>query len=244
MNDDIHAFPHTGTAYRSTIYTPFTLSVPSEIGMSGGGSAGEGEGGNAAPQGAPHRAPVVFEEEGWTESADGLQSTKNNPLTATTPVGEPWVMLLLAIAYIFLRGKRLRTAAMVLLIAAIPAAATTVSLTIQNSAVRAGEKVIVAPTVTSAPEGKSFLCWELCHDEACAYPVEEVIEAVNELVKEGLVHHVGMTECTAEELRRGNEVCPIKYFEKEYSPKSLWRLECPTKVFFLSVSPDEVVWLA
>ena len=28
------------------------------------------------------------------------------------------------------------------------------------------------------------------------------------------------------------------------SPKSLWRLECPTKVFFLSISPDEVVWLA
>ena len=50
-----------------------------------------------------------------------------------------------------------------------------------------------------------------------AYPVEEGIEAVNELVKEGLVRHVGMTECTAEELRRGNEVCPIRYFEKEYS---------------------------
>ncbi len=50
-----------------------------------------------------------------------------------------------------------------------------------------------------------------------AYSVEEVIEAVNELVKEGLVRHVGMTECTAEELRRGNEICPIKYFEKEYS---------------------------
>ena len=49
------------------------------------------------------------------------------------------------------------------------------------------------------------------------YPVEEVIEAINELVKEGLVRHVGMTECTAEELRRGNKVCPIKYFEKEYS---------------------------
>lgn len=142
--------------------------------MSGSGSAGEGEDGNAAPQGAPHRAPVVFEEEGWTESADGLQSTKNNPLTATAPAGEPWVMFLLAIAYIFLRGKRLRTAAMVLLLAAIPAAATTVRLDIQNSAVRAGEKVIVAPTVTSAPAGKSFLCWELYHDEACAYPVEGV----------------------------------------------------------------------
>ena len=50
-----------------------------------------------------------------------------------------------------------------------------------------------------------------------AYPVEEVIGAVNELVKEGLVRHVGMTETTASELRRGNKVCPIKYFEKEYS---------------------------
>ena len=50
-----------------------------------------------------------------------------------------------------------------------------------------------------------------------AYPVEEVIGAVQELVKEGLVRHVGMTETTAHELRRGNEVCPIKYFEKEYS---------------------------
>ena len=50
-----------------------------------------------------------------------------------------------------------------------------------------------------------------------AYSVEEVIGAVNDLVKEGLVRHVGMTETSAEELRRGNSVCPIKYFEKEYS---------------------------
>ena len=50
-----------------------------------------------------------------------------------------------------------------------------------------------------------------------AYPVEEVIEAVQELVKEGLVRHVGMTETSADELRRGHAVCPIKYFEKEYS---------------------------
>lgn len=148
--------------------------------MSGGGSAAAGEGGNAAPLGAPHRAPVVFEEDGWTGSADGLQSTQNNPLTATTPVGEPWVMLLLAIAYIFLRGKRLRTAAIVLLVAAIPAAATTVSLDIQNSTIRKGEKVIVKPTVTSPPAGKSFLCWELYHDEACTRSVEGVSFAYEE----------------------------------------------------------------
>ena len=50
-----------------------------------------------------------------------------------------------------------------------------------------------------------------------AYPVEEVIGAVNDLVKEGLVRHVAMTETSADELRRGNKVCPIRYFEKEYS---------------------------
>ncbi len=50
-----------------------------------------------------------------------------------------------------------------------------------------------------------------------AYPVEDVIGAVNDLVKEGLVRHVAMTETSADELRRGNKVCPIKYFEKEYS---------------------------
>ena len=50
-----------------------------------------------------------------------------------------------------------------------------------------------------------------------AYPVEEVVEAVNELVKEGLVRHVALTETSADELRRGRKVCPIKYFEKEYS---------------------------
>ena len=50
-----------------------------------------------------------------------------------------------------------------------------------------------------------------------AYPVEEVIGAVQELVKEGLVRHVGMTETSAGELRRGHAVSPIKYFEKEYS---------------------------
>ncbi len=50
-----------------------------------------------------------------------------------------------------------------------------------------------------------------------AYPVEDLIGAVADLVKEGLVRHVGMTETTAEELRRGHAVSPIKFFEKEYS---------------------------
>ena len=49
------------------------------------------------------------------------------------------------------------------------------------------------------------------------YPVEDVIGEISKLVEEGLVRHIGMTECTAEDLRRANAVHPIYMFEKEYS---------------------------
>lgn len=49
------------------------------------------------------------------------------------------------------------------------------------------------------------------------YPVEDVIGEISKLVDEGLVRHIGMTECTAEDLRRANAVHPIYMFEKEYS---------------------------
>ena len=49
------------------------------------------------------------------------------------------------------------------------------------------------------------------------YPVEDVVGEIGKLVDEGLVRHIGMTECSAEELRRANSVHPIYMFEKEYS---------------------------
>ena len=49
------------------------------------------------------------------------------------------------------------------------------------------------------------------------YPVEDVIGEIGKLVDEGLVRHIGMTECTAWELRRAHAVHPIYMFEKEYS---------------------------
>ena len=49
------------------------------------------------------------------------------------------------------------------------------------------------------------------------YPVEDVIGEIARLVEEGLVRHIGMTECSAEDLRRANSVHPIYMFEKEYS---------------------------
>ena len=48
-------------------------------------------------------------------------------------------------------------------------------------------------------------------------PVEETIGAIAELVKEGYVRHIGMTQVDAETLRKANSVHPISLFEVEYS---------------------------
>lgn len=43
-----------------------------------------------------------------------------------------------------------------------------------------------------------------------------------ELVKEGKVRYLGLSECTADELRRAHKVHPIAAIQMEYSP---WALE-------------------
>ncbi len=48
-------------------------------------------------------------------------------------------------------------------------------------------------------------------------PVEETIGAIPELVKEGYVKHIGMTQVDEETLRRADAVHPISLFEVEYS---------------------------
>lgn len=48
-------------------------------------------------------------------------------------------------------------------------------------------------------------------------PVEEVIGVMADLVKEGYVKHIGLSEVDAETLRRAHKVHPISLLEKEYS---------------------------
>lgn len=52
-------------------------------------------------------------------------------------------------------------------------------------------------------------------------PIEETIGAMAELVKEGKVKYLGMSECSAETLRRAYKVHPIAAVQMEYSPWSL-----------------------
>jgi len=56
-------------------------------------------------------------------------------------------------------------------------------------------------------------------------PIEETVKAMAELVKEGKVKYLGLSECSAETLRRAYAVHPIAAVQVEYSP---WCTEIET----------------
>ncbi|MDD2830394.1 MAG: aldo/keto reductase [Sulfuricurvum sp.] len=48
-------------------------------------------------------------------------------------------------------------------------------------------------------------------------PIEETVGAMAELVKEGKIRYLGLSECTADDLRRAHTVHPIAALQSEYS---------------------------
>ncbi|KAI8142099.1 auxin-induced protein [Fennellomyces sp. T-0311] len=52
-------------------------------------------------------------------------------------------------------------------------------------------------------------------------PIEETVSAMAELVKEGKVRYLGLSECSADTLRRAYKVHPITAVQVEYSPWAL-----------------------
>ncbi|KAG1741422.1 NADP-dependent oxidoreductase domain-containing protein [Suillus paluster] len=52
-------------------------------------------------------------------------------------------------------------------------------------------------------------------------PIEETVGAMAELVKQGKVKYLGLSECTAATLRRAHKVHPIAAVQVEYSPFTL-----------------------
>ncbi|KIK44201.1 hypothetical protein CY34DRAFT_80336 [Suillus luteus UH-Slu-Lm8-n1] len=52
-------------------------------------------------------------------------------------------------------------------------------------------------------------------------PIEETVGAMAELVKQGKVKYLGLSECTADTLRRAQKVHPIATVQVEYSPFTL-----------------------
>jgi aryl-alcohol dehydrogenase-like predicted oxidoreductase len=60
-----------------------------------------------------------------------------------------------------------------------------------------------------------------------ATPIEETVGAMSELVLEGLVQHIGLSEVSSATLRRAHTVHPISALQSEYS---LWTREIETDV--------------
>ncbi|HEU4406524.1 MAG TPA: aldo/keto reductase [Polyangiaceae bacterium] len=58
-------------------------------------------------------------------------------------------------------------------------------------------------------------------------PIEETVGAMAELVKEGKVRHLGLSEASAETLRRAHKVHPIAALQTEYS---LWTREVEAEI--------------
>lgn len=58
-------------------------------------------------------------------------------------------------------------------------------------------------------------------------PIEETVGAMAELVREGKVRHIGLSEAASETIRRGNAVHPITAVQTEYS---LWTRDPETEV--------------
>ena len=52
-------------------------------------------------------------------------------------------------------------------------------------------------------------------------PVEKTVQAMKELKDEGKIKYIGLSECSAESLRRAYKVAPISAVQIEYSPFSL-----------------------
>ncbi|KAE9396636.1 Aldo/keto reductase [Gymnopus androsaceus JB14] len=52
-------------------------------------------------------------------------------------------------------------------------------------------------------------------------PIEVTVKAMAELVKEGKVKYIGLSECTAADLRRAAKIHPIAAIQVEYSPFAL-----------------------
>ncbi|CAG8750163.1 19688_t:CDS:2, partial [Rhizophagus irregularis] len=56
-------------------------------------------------------------------------------------------------------------------------------------------------------------------------PIEDTVGALAELVKEGKIKYIGLSECSAATLRRAHKVHPISAVQIEYSP---WTLDIET----------------
>lgn len=69
--------------------------------------------------------------------------------------------------------------------------------------------------------GTSYIDLYYCHRLDKITPVEKTVQAMAELKEAGKIRHIGLSECSAESLRRAHAVHPITAVQVEYGPACL-----------------------
>lgn len=81
------------------------------------------------------------------------------------------------------------------------------------------------------------------HRLAPDIPIEETIGAMSELVKEGKIKYLGLSECTVDDLKKANQIHPISALQSEYSllykevEKEMLPLTKELKITFVPFAP-------
>ena len=73
-----------------------------------------------------------------------------------------------------------------------------------------------------------------------AVPIEDVAGTVKDLIKAGKVLHFGLSEATAETIRRGHAVCPVTAVQSEYS----FMTRLPESFIFSTLQELEIRFVA
>lgn len=88
------------------------------------------------------------------------------------------------------------------------------------------EYVIEASSKSLSRLGVSSIDLYYCHRLDEKTPVEKTVEAMVQLKREGKIKYLGLSECSADSLRRAHKVHPITAVQMEYSPFAL-EIESP-----------------
>ena len=94
-----------------------------------------------------------------------------------------------------------------------------------NAALLDGSRVKFIATATIGTDHIDLLYQ---HRVDPATPIEEVADAVAQLIKEGKVLHFGLSEASARTIRRAHSVCPVSAVQSEYA---IWWREPELKIF-------------
>ncbi|CAL1698067.1 unnamed protein product [Somion occarium] len=101
--------------------------------------------------------------------------------------------------------------------------ATKVGLYLQPDRLVNGDPEYIKETFANSLKrlGVDYIDLYYLHRPDPAVPIERSVAAMAELVKQGKVKYLGLSECSADTLRRAHAVHPISAVEVEYSPFTL-----------------------